>query len=83
VPEFNFTILLSKTLFYLVKQLLRKIAAGVFSSRLLVLRSSMAVYPKNAFPARRDRMLRRFSNTAAPNSPRHSIRSRPSGFFIN
>ena len=27
-------------------------------------------------------MLRRFSNTAAPNSPRHSIRFRPRGFFI-
>jgi|GEM_PF-6606245 len=36
---------------------------------------------KNAFPARRNRMLCRFSNTAAPNSPRHSIRFRPSGFF--
>jgi len=33
--------------------------------------------------ARRDRMLRRFSDTAAPNSPRHSIRSRPSGFSLH
>ena len=43
-------------------------------------RDALKDYPKKSFPARRDRMLCRFSNTAAPNSPRHSIRSRPSGF---
>ena len=50
-----------------------------FSSRLLVARSAMKVYPgKSIAPARQNRMLCRFSNTAAPNSPRHSIRFWPS-----
>ena len=44
-------------------------------------RDALKVYSEKSFvSARRDRMLRRFSNTAAPNSPRRSIRSRPSGF---